>query len=301
MLTRRNAILGLSFATAACAGDFGDIGRLPPGIQTGNIAPHDNLVLGPDENILVGMVAQVIRSDRVATPSGQVNGASRYLEGSARLELPRLLGPPPPFLIVEANANSQFGIRLPGVQSDLIDIVQDGEQVQYRPFAVRVPRGPYRFVGLVRDRNDITRSKWQWTRISALEFNVRPGSVAYIGRFGRIFQIVRYSEAAFERQTQGLEVRVRDPRGGFRFFYAEARAGSSSDLPRSCSGPFRNEAPACLFEEFFVLNNADQDLPLLRQRFPRLANAPIITAAPSPVGVDGWKRWPDVLRPLLVS
>lgn len=298
MLTRRNALLGLSFATAACAGDFGDIGRLPPGIQTGNIAPDDNLVLGPDENILIGMVAQVIRSNRVPTARAPLNDASRYMEAWASLERPRFLGPPPPNLVVEASANRQFGIPFPGLQTDLISITQDGEQVQYRPFAMRVPKGPYKFVGRMKLN---TRHGWYWTRISPLDFNVRPGSVAYIGRFGQISQIIRYSETAFERQTQGLEVLRGGPRGDFRFFLAKAPAGSSSDLPRHCAGPFGSEPPACLFEGFFVLNNADQDLPLLRQRFPRLANAQIITATPTPVGVDGWKRWPDVLRPLSVS
>jgi hypothetical protein len=297
MLTRRNALLGLGLATAGCAGEFGGSG-LPPGIQTGNVAPDDNLVLGPDENILVGMVAQVIRSNRVPTAGAPLNDASLYVGARASLDRPRFLGPPRPYLIVEASTNRQFGIPFPGLQTDLISITQDGEQVQYRPFAMRVPKGPYKFVGRMTLN---TQHGWYWTRISPLEFNVRPGSVAYIGRFGQISQIIQYSEAAFERQTQGLEVLRARPRGDFRGFLAKAPAGSSSDLPRSCSGPFGNEAPACLFEEFFVLNNADQDLPLLRQRFPRLANAQIITAAPTPVGVDGWKRWPDVLRPLSVS
>ena len=297
MLTRRYALLGLGLTTAGGAGELLG-GRPPPGVQSGNIAPDDNLVLGPDENILVGMVAQVIRSNRVPTARAPLNDASRLVEESASLDRPRFLGPPPPYLVVEASANRQFGIPFPELQTDLISITQDGEQVQYRPFAMRVPKGPYKFVGRMKLN---TRHGWYWTRISPLDFNVRPGSVAYIGRFGHISQIIQYSEAAFERQTQGLEVKRRHPQGGFQFFWASAPAGSSSDLPRHCSGPSGSEPPACLFEGFFVLNNADQDLPLLRQRFPRLANAQIITAAPTPAGVDGWKRWPDVLRPLLVS
>ncbi len=44
MLTRRDALLGLGFAAAACAGVGGGTG-LPPGIQFGDIAPVDKLLL----------------------------------------------------------------------------------------------------------------------------------------------------------------------------------------------------------------------------------------------------------------
>ncbi len=301
MLTRRNALLGLGLATAGCALDVRVTG-LPPGIQFGNIAHDDNLVLGPDENILIGSVARIIRPDRFPTGALALKDAvGANLQSAAReLEVsPLLFNGPPPYFVVEAAGHSQFGVQFPGQQLVGLNITQDEEQVRYLPFAMRVPKGPYKFVGLL--NYSPNRSSWYWRRISPFDFNVRPGSVAYIGRFGQISQIIRYSETAFERQTQGLEVLRGGPRGDFRFFLAKAPAGSSSDLPRSCSGPFRDEAPGCLFQSFFFFNNADQDLPLLRQRFPKLANAQIIDAAPSPGGVDGWKRWPDVLRPLSVS
>lgn len=298
MLTRRNALLGLGLATAGCAGELMG-GRLPPGIQTGNIAPDDNLVLGPDENILVGMVGQVTRLELAP---GQ---RSSYFSELVQSERSGLSGNRSTFMVLETDRNRQFALQMSGAQPDPMTILQNGVEVQYNPFAVRVPKGPYRILAILSYAP--SRSTWNWTRLQPMEFNVRPGTVAYLGRFGEITQIINFSPSAFESQTRGLEIlrgtQPGDSRSnGLELFLARAPEGSSLNLPRVCAGPTGHGGPpSCRFSNLFFLSNAHQDLPILRQRFPRLTNAQIMESPLAPAGTDGWKRWPEVLRPLSVT
>jgi hypothetical protein len=326
MLTRRNALLGLGLATAGCAGELMG-GRLPPGIQTGNIAPDDNLVLGPDENILVGMVARVHRVELLpgerSEPSffskiGMVPQVhliellpgerfepsffTKIFGGSPRplfefrdpdeISTPVFQGPPD-FFIMEADRFRQFGLPLRRRSTEFIIIRQPGQTIRLSPFAMRVPKGPYRIVALKRDGLGVYN-------LSPLEARVRPGTIAYIGRFGPITQIVRYSESAFEKQLKGLSV----------FSWSNGQTTAIEPNPDMSDrlwylrcGTFNRDGgpPRCEFKDLFFHNDADQDLPLLRQHFPRLANAQIVNAPIAPSSSQVWKRWPDVLRPLSVS
>jgi hypothetical protein len=301
MLTRRNALLGLSCATAGCAGEFGGSG-LPPGIQTGNIAPDDNLVLGPDENILVGMVARVHRIEPVpvaqSEPSFLTKMFSPYrvppleLRDPDEIRIPVLQGSPD-FFVIEADGYRQFGLPLPRRSPNFIIMRETSQTTRLLPFAVRVPKGPYRIVAL-------KTSPGAWVRLPPLEARVQPGSLAYIGRFGPMTQIVAYSESAFETQTRGLQIH----RMGRETIAVESRRSLDSVPFQGISCDTftpAGEVPRCRFQDLFFHSNADQDLPLIRQRFPRLANTQIVNVPMAPTSSQVWRRWPDALRPLSVA
>ncbi|MCA3282463.1 MAG: hypothetical protein ING16_06310 [Roseomonas sp.] len=309
MLTRRNAILGLSFATAACAGAGGGTG-LPPGIKTGNIAPDDNLVLGPDENILVGMVARVHRVEFVPGEQHGPSFLAKFLIGMAGGRRPtppfrdsELVDPDdsggldvkgrPSFFVIEADGRDQFGVPFRDRSPELVTMRRPGETIRLSPFAMRVPRGPHRVVAF-------SDNGWVvYEYRPPLEARVPPGKIAYIGRFGPITQIVSYSKPAFEAQIKDLF--INRSRGETNAW--EPISSMSRSFWRTECGTFNQEgrSPRCRFRELFFHSDADQDLPLLRQRFPRLANARIVNVPMAPSSNEVWKRWPDVLRPLSVS
>ncbi|MCZ8142990.1 MAG: hypothetical protein O9273_15030 [Acetobacteraceae bacterium] len=290
MLTRRNALLGLGFATAACAGELGGTG-LPPGIQTGNIAPDDNLVLGPDENILVGMVARVHRIASFAKERsmfGELGDLSEQSVMGARAASP-FLTVDRPFFVFEASSQKQFGVPAAGWQPDLKVIRHSGEIMRMLPFAMRVPKGPHRIIaGIYANPRG-----WNWLRVPSLQSGPRPGTVAYVGRIGQITQFSNYTPAAFQEQ---------------RAFLFPSSASSSRnhliDLPlfhpfqlQSCAFvPGGGRDAFCWFANLFFHDDADRDLPLLLQQFPKLATAQIDTALLTPGTREGWGRWPEVLR-----
>ncbi len=309
MLTRRNALLGLGLATAGCAGELMG-GRPPPGVQTGNIAPDDNLALGPDENILVGMVARVHRIELVPGErtepsfltkiSGGRSGPLLEFRDTHKIS-PLGFEGPYDFFILEADRFRQFGLPLRRRSTDFITIRQPGQTIRLSPFAIRVPKGPHRIVALQSDMLGVYSAGL--FKLPPLAARVRPGTIAYIGRFGPITQIVRYSESAFEEQLKGLEAFQRfgettayEPRPDMsnrdmseRLWYVTCRTFNRDGGP-----------PRCQFKDLFFHSDLDQDLPLLRQHFPRLANAQIVNTPMAPSSSEVWKRWPDVLRPLSV-
>ena len=299
MLTRRNALLGLGLATAGCAGELMG-GRPPPGVQTGNIAPDDNLVLGPDENILVGMVARVHRIELVPGERTEPSFLTKISGGrpGPLLEFrdthkisPLGFEGPYEFFILEADRFRQFGLPLRRRSTEFITIRQPGQTIRLSPFAIRIPKGPHRVVALKSEARGLYN-------LPQLEVRVRPGTIAYIGRFGPITQIVRYSESVFEEQLKGL---VTYQRFG-ETTAVEPNPDMSDRLWYVICGTFNRDGgpPRCQFKDLFFHSDPDQDLPLLRQHFPRLANAQIVNAPMAPSSSEVWKRWPDVLRPLSV-
>jgi hypothetical protein len=302
MLTRRNAVLGLSFATAACAGvGLGGSG-LPPGIKTGNIAPDDNLVLGPDENILVGMVARVHRIEPVPVAQSEPSFLTKMfaphqvppleLRDPDEISIPVLQGSPD-FFVIEADGYRQFGLPIPRRSPNFIIMRETSQTTRLLPFAVRIPKGPYRIMAL-------KTSLGAWVRLPPLEARVQPGTITYIGSFGPITQIVTYSASAFETQTRELQIQ----RMG-RETVAVESGRSQNSIPfqgLSCDTfTPAGEVPRCRFQDLFFRSNVDQDLPQILQRFPRLANAQIVNAPMVPNSNEVWKRWPEVLRPLSVA
>lgn len=300
MLTRRNALLGLGLATAGCAGAGGGTG-LPPGIQTGNIAPDDNLVIGPDENILVGMVARVHRIELVpgertepsfwTKVSGGRPGPLLEFRDPDEISTPVFQGPPD-FFIIEADRFRQFGLPLRRRSTEFITFRQPGQTIRLSPFAIRVPKGPHRVVALKSEARGLYN-------LPPLAARVRPGTIAYIGRFGPITQIVRYSESAFKEQLKGMEA--------FQWFGETTAIEPNPDMTdrlwHVTCGTFKRDGgpPRCQFGNLFFHSNLNEDLPLLRQHFPRLVNAQLVDAPMAPSSSEVWKRWPDVLRPLSVS
>jgi hypothetical protein len=162
------------------------------------------------------------------------------------------------------------------------------------PFAVRVPKGPYRVVAL-------KTSLGAWVRLPPLETRVQPGTITYIGRFGPITQIVTYSKSAFfEAQIRGLQLR----RTGRETVAAEFNRPTNFIPFQESSCDIFSPAGIvhlCRFQDLFFQSNANQDLPLISQRFPRLANTQIVNAPMTPNSNEVWKRWPEVLRPLSVA
>jgi hypothetical protein len=173
-----------------------------------------------------------------------------------------------------------------------------GETIRLSPFAMRVPRGPHRVVAF-KQGGETSGRGFVYEYRPPLEARVPPGKIAYIGRFGPITQIVSYSEPAFETQIKDLYImRSRGETNAW-----EDISSMSRSFWRTMCGTFNQEgrSPRCRFRELFFHSDADQDLPLLRQRFPRLANARIVNVPMAPSSNEVWKRWPDVLRPLSVS
>jgi hypothetical protein len=210
----------------------------------------------------------------------------------AEIRIPVMQGSPD-FFIIEADRYRQFGISLLGRSPEFITLQQPSQTTRLLPFAMRIQKSPYRVLAL-------KTSGGAWVRLPALEAQVLPGTIAYIGRFGPITQIVKYSEPAFRAQTQGLQIR----RMGRETIVTEfGRTPNLIPFQGTYCDTFvrAGEVPRCRFQDLFFHNDPDQDLPLVRQRFPRLANAQIINAPMAPSSGEVWKRWPDILRPLSVA
>jgi hypothetical protein len=257
-------------------------------------------VLGPDENILVGMVARVHRIELVpgertepsfwTKVSGGRQGPLLEFRDPDEISTPVFQGPPD-FFIIEADRFRQFGLPLRRRSTEFITFRQPGQTIRLSPFAIRVPKGPHRVVALKSEARGLYN-------LPPLAARVRPGTIAYIGRFGPITQIVRYSESAFKEQLKGMEAFQRSG----ETTAIEPNPDMSHRLWYVTCGTFNRDGgpPRCQFKDLFFDSDLDQDLPLLRQHFPRLANAQIVNAPMAPSSSEVWKRWPDVLRPLSV-
>jgi hypothetical protein len=311
VITRRNALLGVGLAAAGCAGQQGqgEIRSPVRNIHMGNISANENLELGPDENILIGLAGISLRRE------GEVVGLER-----SSLDDFVGFGREPRFFVFEASGYRQFGVQYEPSRPESVRLQQDGATVDFTPFAIRVPAGPYRIIG--RLRNSLSNQN-NWSiepPVEPAEFNVRPGTVSYIGRFGFIDQIVKYSPEAYRQQTRGYRVVPGLRQGTFSFpprssnseiffeYYhwtgdgraALAKSQTVAGQPLYCVVSRKTLEPQCWFTNYFFQAAPESDLPMLRQRFPRLETARVEIVPMRPTGSKDWKSWPQVLRPLVV-
>lgn len=311
MITRRNALIGVGFATVGCAGQQsqGEIRSPIRSIHMGNISAQENLELRPDENILIGLAGISLRRE------GEVVG----LERSPLDNFPGV-GQDPRFFIFEASGFRQFGVQYEPSRPESVRLQQDGSTIEFTPFAIRVPAGPYRMIGRLRS-SFFGQKNWSIEPpVEPAEFNVRSGTISYIGRFGFIDQIVKYSAEAYRQQTRGYRLVPGLPQGTFSFpprssnsenfpHYqhwagdgraALAKSQTVADQPLYCVISRKTLEPQCWFTNYFFQAAPESDLPMLRQRFPRLETARVEIAPMRPTGSKDWKSWPQVLRPLVV-
>jgi hypothetical protein len=289
VITRRNALLGVGLAAVGCAG----VARRPPaGIQIGNISPDENLALGPDENILVGMAGTSLRHE------GSVVG---YDKSPIAFLFPGSL---PSFFVFEVAGSAsagykQFAVQYAPATPQSFLVHEHGTTINFTPFAVRVPSGPYRLIGSLSGFVQGDRGA-QWSineHSDPLGFNVPKGRVAYIGRFGLITQIVKYSAAAYREQTRGYTFLPNQPQGDLSF---PPPSRKLNETPTYCVISKLTLEPQCSFTSYFYENRPTLDLALLREKFPGLVSTNIEIAALNPAGIKNWTRWPEVLRPLSV-
>ncbi len=168
---------------------------------------------------------------------------------------------------------------------------ENGMPLTYRPFAMRMPAGQGEFGTfgnrhtiskwrqeerrvdvLYKDRNGQwqTKSEWKTERVyapihvanasfvPAARFEVAPGKVRYIGRFGVLVHSIE----------------------------------PSGSRPLQCSigqlEQISEHEHWCLARELFTDSAPEADLAMIRQRFPKLAKAEI-EVRPVQFGSDGWQ------------
>jgi hypothetical protein len=256
---RRGLLLGAAGGAALLGGCDNLRAPDPPPEPDRLLGVNEAPALAGDQGIACGIGFAAWMNER-ANLRRDSNGEDRPY----RFVFARLGGPPDAFPIQLTRAFTR------GLQED------DGlVATESTPFAFRLPAGTYvvalfQVYGLAFIPGPGQREVYRWSRapVSPLAFEVRPRQIAYVGRIG--------------------------------FFQGVIPFASRAESEAACRPPDRilpslsNAAP-CGFQRLAFVSQPEQDLPLIRARFPTLATERIETSPARPLR-GGWEDWPTMRR-----